>query len=147
VNFFLDDIVLVWLLGIFVKLNLLLFQFNWEKKSCESDLFNTKPLRKGCDAVFSNLTFNIDSRNKLMSPSGVAINYSSHKSLKTCNPASPILLFLLKYSSRQEVISWRQNNLYGSNFHMNCKIKDEDLCLESHKTDKKQPCICQEKAP
>lgn len=30
---------------------------------------------------------------------------------------------------------------------MNGKIKDEDLCLESHKTDKKQQHICQEKAP
>lgn len=37
---------------------------------------------------------------------------------------------ILKDNFRQEVISLRQMNLYGSNFHMNCKIKEEALCLE-----------------
>lgn len=47
--------------------------------------------------------------------------------------ATLIPLFLFKVSSRQEVISLRQTNLYDSNFHMNCKIKEDALCLKSIK--------------
>lgn len=78
---------------------------------------------------------------------GMASNIHSAKVLKSDIPAILIPLFLLRDSSRQEVISLRQTNLYGSNFHMNYKIKEEALCVAVSKMAKNEHHVCQENVP